>query len=138
MARGQTRPLFRGAASKAILAHLRPYQLRSLYTKHAKAIAASGLGTDWEAFRSSLARIRSDGYASSVGEVIPGIFGLSAPIFNSSGLILGSIGINSAASRLSRDDIARFARLVTATAANVTDRIGVTQAGMDRPPRAVG
>ena len=56
--RGQTRPLFRGAASKIILPFLRPHQLRILYAKHAKAIATSGLGTDWTTFRANLAKIR--------------------------------------------------------------------------------
>lgn len=138
MGRGETRSLFLGAASKAILAYLRPYQLKSLHVKHAKTIAAAGLGTDWDAFRASLARIRSDGYVTSVGEVNPGIFGLSAPIFNSAGIILGSLGINSASSKVTRADIATFAKLVKATAAQVTERISIMNVGMDRAPRAVG
>lgn len=139
MGRGETRPLFLGAASKAILAYLRPYQLKSLHAKHAKAIAAAGLGTDWDSFRASLSRIRDDGYVTSVGEVNPGVFGLSAPIFNSAGIILGSLGVNTTASKVSRNDIANFAKLVTAAAAQVTERIGIMNVvGMDRAPRAVG
>jgi len=138
MGRGETRPLLRGAASKAILANLRPYQLKSLYTKHVKAVAAAGLGTDWDLFRAALTRIRSDGYVTTVGEVNPGIFGLSAPVFNSSGFILGSLGINTAATKVSRDDIDRFAKRVIASAAQVTERIRVMNVGMGRPPRAVG
>jgi DNA-binding IclR family transcriptional regulator len=138
MGRGQSRPLFLGAASKAILAHLRPHQLKSLHTKHAKTIAGSGLGADWHAFRTALARIRKDGYVTSVGEVNPGIFGLSAPIFNSAGFILGSLGITNLATKVTRDDIPRLAKLVVAAAAQVTDRIGVMNIGTDRPPRGVG
>lgn len=138
MGRGETRPLFLGAASKIILAYLRPYQLKSLYLKHAKTIAGAGLGTDWNSFRTALARIRGDGYVTSVGEWNPGIFGLSAPIFNSSGFILGSLGISCAAAKVSRNDIGRFAKLVMAAATQMTDRISVMNVGMDRPPRAVG
>lgn len=138
MGRGQSRPLFLGAASKCILAYLRPHQLKSLYGKHAKTIAAAGLGADWDSFRTALARIRNDGYVTTVGEVNPGIFGLSAPIFNSNGFILGSLGITTAATKISREDINRFAKLVIAAAAEVTAHIGVMNVGTDRPPRAVG
>lgn len=138
MGRGETRPLFFGAASKAILAHLRPYQLKSLYAKHAKTIAAAGLGADWESFRVTLARIRTDGYVTSVGEVNPGVFGLSAPIFNSSGFILGSLGISTAPNKVSRNDISRLAKLVVDTAAQITERMSIMNVGMDRAPRAVG
>ena len=37
--RGQRRPLFNGAASKVILAHLPPHQLRALFGRHRTTIA---------------------------------------------------------------------------------------------------
>jgi DNA-binding IclR family transcriptional regulator len=138
LSRGQQRPLLLGASSKCILAYLRPHQLRSIYGKYAKAIAAAGLGADWTDFRAALARIRSDGYAHTVGEINPGVFGLAAPIFNRSGHILGSLGIAASAARFKRSEIDGVAKHVVAAAAQVTERIGNINIGTDRPPRAVG
>ena len=136
--RGQTRPLFQGAASKIILPYLRPYQLRSLYAKHGKTIATSGLGSDWDSFRANLARIRRDGVVVSVGEFNPGVIGISAPVFNRSGQILGSIGIAGDESKFDRAALERIAALVKNAAQEVTERISVVSLGTDRPARAVG
>lgn len=136
--RGQRRPLFQGAASKIILPYLRPHQLRSLYAKHAKTIATSGLGSDWASFRAILAKIRRDGYLLTIGEFNPGVIGISAPIFNRSRDILGSIGITGAEAKFNRKELDRIAALVVKAANQVTERIGVISIGMDRPPRAVG
>jgi DNA-binding IclR family transcriptional regulator len=138
LSRGQQRPLFLGAASKCILAHLKPHQLRSIYSKYAKSIATAGLGSDWTAFRSALAKIRKDGYAFTAGEINPGVVGLSAPVFNRSGLILGSLGIAVSAARFKRTDLGAFAKAVIDAAAQVTERMGDMNIGTDRPPRAVG
>ncbi|MDR6858783.1 IclR family transcriptional regulator C-terminal domain-containing protein [Variovorax guangxiensis] len=138
LSRGQQRPLFLGAASKCILAYLRPHQLRSIYGKYAKTIATAGLGADWAAFRATLARIRSNGYTTTVGEINPGVFGLSAPVFNRSGHILGSLGITASAARIKRSDIEGFAKQVVDAAATLTERVSNMNIGTDRPPRAVG
>jgi DNA-binding IclR family transcriptional regulator len=138
LARGQRRPLFLGAASKCILAYLRPHQLRSIHAKYAKTIATSGLGVDWSAFRTTLGRMRNDGYVTSVGEINPGVFGLSAPVFNRSQQILGSLGITASASRIKRNDIDGFAQKVIQAAAVLTERVSNMNVGTDRPPRAVG
>jgi DNA-binding IclR family transcriptional regulator len=136
--RGQKRPLFRGAASKIILAHLGPHQLRSIYGKHKNTIATSGLGADWASFRENLAEIRRAGFAKTIGEFNPDVIGIAAPIFNKSGQILGSIGVAGSESRFNRDDVERIVAIVKDAAKQVTDRVGVIAVGTDRPARAVG
>ncbi|MBY5392841.1 IclR family transcriptional regulator [Rhizobium leguminosarum] len=136
--RGQRRPLFRGAASKIILAHLGPHQLRSIYAKHKGTIATSGLGADWDSFRENLAEIRRAGFAKSVGEFNPDVIGIAAPIFNKAGQILGSIGVAGAESKFNREDVERVVAIVKDAGRQVTDRVGVIAVGTDRPARAVG
>ena len=136
--RGQRRPLFRGAASKIMLPYLKPYQLRSIYAKHSRTIAAAGLGSDWTTFRANLAKIRNDGVIVTVGEFNPGVLGVSAPIFNRDGLVLGSIGVAGAASKFDRAELDRVTRLVKAAASQVTDRLRLIGFGTDRAPRAIG
>jgi DNA-binding IclR family transcriptional regulator len=79
--RGRPMPMFRGAASKAILAHLPPRQLRRIHRRFADAIADAGLAGGWEAFRDGLAAIRKSGVCVAAGELDPGVVGIAAPVF---------------------------------------------------------
>lgn len=84
--RGRPMPLFRGATSRIILAHLPPYQLRNLMLHRREEISAAGLGSTWDAFRDRLAAIRKRGYDVGLGEVDPGMVGVAAPIFRGKAL----------------------------------------------------
>lgn len=136
--RGQRRPLFAGAASKTILAHLPPHQLRALYARHRTAIAASGLGADWDAFRSALRTIREAGHCVTIGEFNPGILGIAAPLFSAEGGVLGSLGIATAAHRVPTKKRAALAALVMAAAKDACRRIAQEQPQAARPARALG
>lgn len=136
--RGQRRPLFQGAASKIILAHLPAHQLRSLFNRNRKAIAAAGLGADWDAFRSTLRAIRQQGHCMTRGEFQPGVVGIAAPLFNREGQVLGSLGIAMAETALKEEGVDTLAGHVMKAAAEATRRIASFEHGVDRPARAVG
>lgn len=138
LSRGQRRPLFTGAASKIILPYLPPHQLRSLYAKHRKTIATAGLGSDWAEFRAGLTQIRRAGYLTTIGEFNNGVLGLSAPVFNHSGHILGSLGIAGAETRFRKIDMLALAATVVAAANAITARIRAMDSELDFPPRAIG
>lgn len=89
-ARGTALPLFKGAGSHAILAHLLPHQIRALYLANATEIAAAGLGHEWKDFRTALAKIRKAGYAMTIGQINPNMLSLSVPVF-SDGKVQGSL-----------------------------------------------
>lgn len=80
--RGRPMPLFSGATSKAILAHLAPRDLRRLHQVHADAIKAAGLGSDWDEFRAILQKMRKAGHVISASEVDRERVGIAAPIFS--------------------------------------------------------
>jgi DNA-binding IclR family transcriptional regulator len=136
--RGQRRPLFTGAASKIILPYLPPHQLRSVYAKHKKTIATAGLGSDWTSFRTQLTQMRKLGYVITVGEFNEGVLGLSAPVFNRSGHILGSLGIAGVNTRFRKVDMDALAAVVVAAANKVSARISLMDSELDFPPRAIG
>lgn len=138
LSRGERRSLFKGAASKVILAHLPPHQLRNLFARHRKAIAESGLGPDWSSFRDRLKEIRKTGYCMTVGEYRKGALGIAAPLFNGDGHVLGSLGIAARASRVKRADVPRLIELVNRAAQSATKKICSGEHGIDRPARAVG
>ena len=70
--RGRLMPLYRGATSKIILAHLPPRTLKALFAHDAAEIAEAGLGAGWDEFRRGLAAIRRAGVTVSHGEIDAG------------------------------------------------------------------
>jgi len=135
--RGQRRPLFAGAASKVILAHLPPHQLRALFDRHRVAIAAAGLGPDWDAFRGALRAIRKAGHCVTIGEFRPGILGIAAPLFNAEGEVLGSLGIAAQAHKVPAKRHGALAAIVAGAAQEACARIAKQQSNSARPARAV-
>ncbi len=63
--RGLPFPLFRGAGSLALLAHLPAARIQRAYLSSPEPIARAGLGASWDEFRAGLAAIRRRGYALS-------------------------------------------------------------------------
>ena len=83
--RGRPMPLYRGAASKAILAHLPLRNLRRLWAAEAEAIGEAGLGSDWATFLRTLKTLRATSAVVTRGELDAGLVGISAPVFGSEG-----------------------------------------------------
>jgi DNA-binding IclR family transcriptional regulator len=117
--RGRLMPLFRGATSKIILAHLPARTLRSLFDHHADEIAAAGLGTTSVAFRRYLAGLRRAGAVVSRGEIDPGRVGVAAPIFGAERAILGSLSFVLPEPRADDRLIARLTPLTVAGAREI-------------------
>lgn len=121
--RGQRRPLFQGAVSKVILAYFPHHRLKSLYSKCQTQIQQAGLGDSWESFRSTLSKIKKDGYLITKGEFNPGVYGVAAPIINHSNVVLGSVGV-AWDERERRDvDIKRAALSVKRAAREISSRL---------------
>lgn len=91
--RGQLRSLYRGAVSRVILAHLPGPHLRKLYAAQADEFARFGIGRSLEEVRSVLRRVRQQGFAVSSAQMTPGVTGIAAPILDSGGSVLGSVGM---------------------------------------------
>lgn len=91
--RGRPLPLFRGAASKIILANLPPARLKRLYAKYAQHPDVRELGKSLEEFVRFFRECRRRGHYVSHGEVDIGVTGIAAPIFNAEGLVIGSLAL---------------------------------------------
>jgi DNA-binding IclR family transcriptional regulator len=78
--RGLPFPLFVGAASLAILAHLPPHQIRSLFLRYSTDIAGAGLGEDWDAFRSRLAGMRRAEYVATSAQMNADLVAVAVPV----------------------------------------------------------
>lgn len=136
--RGASRPLVAGASAKVILAYLPPHQLRRVFAKHSKEIAAKGLGSDWEKFKMALRDIRSAGYSVSVGEHNPGIVSISSAVFNRYNEVMGSITLAGVTSQVSEDDFREFIPHVIEAGQEISARISRETRNLALPARAVG
>lgn len=91
--RGRAMPLFRGAASKVILANMPLRTVKALYAEHASKFAQSALGKNWDEAKERLRALRNVGVAITQGEVDPGMCGIAVPMFDPAGAIVGSLSI---------------------------------------------
>jgi DNA-binding IclR family transcriptional regulator len=133
--RGRLMPLFRGATSKIILAHLPARTLKSLFGRNAAEIAAAGLGTTWDAFRRDLAGLRRAGVVVSRSEIDPGRIGIGAPIFDKDHAILGSLSFVLAAPRADDRLIARLTPLTVAGAREIEQAMIDSSTNQPSPAR---
>lgn len=134
--RGRLIPLFLGATSKIILAHLPPRTLKSLFMQNAVAIADSGLGNTWDEFRQRLSTLRRDGAAVARGELDPGRVGIAAPIFEGHS-ILGSLSFLLPAERTDDTLIGRLAPLTIAGAREIERAMSQQAAAATASPARV-
>lgn len=89
--RGRPMPLFRGATSKIVLAHLPLRVRKALYEQNRQQAKSWGLGDTWEQFGASLAALRRAGACITAGEIDKGRTGLAVPIFGSDRAVIGSL-----------------------------------------------
>ncbi|VDS05072.1 HTH-type transcriptional repressor AllR [Devosia equisanguinis] len=118
--RGRAMPLLRGAAGKAILAHLPHHRLRGLMADHADEILKAGLGKNWAEFSGKLKAIRSVGYSLSMGEVDPQNGGIAAPIFDENGKVRASLVLVMPAEQLRAADLEVLSSIIRDGAARIS------------------
>ncbi|MDX1485013.1 MAG: IclR family transcriptional regulator [Alphaproteobacteria bacterium] len=140
--RGRPMPLFRGSASRVILAHLPERRLRRFFLYHHRAIRDAGLGDDWDAFRGNLKAIREASYLTSRAQVDRGVFAISAPVFDGDGQVLASLTLAMPEARADTEDIAPLAAIITGGAKclgeSIADLAARAGAPAARAPAAAG
>jgi DNA-binding IclR family transcriptional regulator len=115
--KGRSHPLTRGASAKAVLAHL----------PTADSIVDKQLGSnkkDIQRLHAELAAIRTQGYATSEGEVDWGVWGISAPIFYRPGHAAGAITLMAPAVR-AEGRHRQFIASTVRTAAAISERLAL-------------
>jgi DNA-binding IclR family transcriptional regulator len=128
--RGRLMPLFRGSASKVILALLSARQLRSLYRREAESFSESGLGATWEEVRDALRNIRLAGFLISNGEIDQGMRGISVPLFVEGGSLFASLTVAGPAHALGPVSVARITDALEAAAPRI---IAAMHSGAPQP-----
>lgn len=87
--RGVAMPLFVGASSKVVLAHLDDRALKRIYLDNEGEIHARLGGMDWKTFKAEARAIRKNGYVTTISEVAEGRCGVAAPVLVDRQVIAG-------------------------------------------------
>lgn len=117
--RGRPMPLFRGAASKAILAYMPKRSVRQFHAQHGEEMAASGLGQTLSEVHASLARINEAGVCVTSGELDSGLTGMAAALGGADAMPIGSLAVVVADAKLTADVADGLKRLLKASADQV-------------------
>jgi len=115
--KGRSVPLVRGASAKSLLAFMPATSARAILSN-----LLAGAPEEQARLQTELAAIRAAGYAMSEGEVDPGVWGVSAPVFRLPGQALGSITLMAPATR-ARQSEKRLIELTVSTAAAISARL---------------
>jgi DNA-binding IclR family transcriptional regulator len=124
---GNPIPLYCGAASKILLASMKPDQIEE-YLRITK-LRAMGPGSirSVKVLRADLGKIRDNGYSMSREERIPGGITLAAPIRDASGEIVASLSVYGPIMRVTQERLTSWVPLVTETAKAISSGLGFVQ-----------
>jgi DNA-binding IclR family transcriptional regulator len=104
--RGLARPLFRGAASRIILAYLPPRVIERLHQQdRANGVSLASL-------RPELKEMRKRGWDLTESQVTRGVTGIAAPVFDNRGRVLGSLSLTLGRTKIPASEAARIAERV--------------------------
>jgi DNA-binding IclR family transcriptional regulator len=101
--RGRPMPLYRGSASKVILANLPSDQTRRIWDRENKPLTTAGLGTTRDEFKRTLRALRRENPLVVRGELDQGLICISSPVFGADEEVCGSLSIVATASRLDKE-----------------------------------
>jgi DNA-binding IclR family transcriptional regulator len=93
---GHTNPLHSGAAGKALLAFMPASERKEYLTAASKA---GRLGRPVEAFEEELEQCRVDGYSTSHGEVLHGVFSIATAICNTQAYPVAALSVTGPSER---------------------------------------
>ena len=111
-----------GSTGQGILAFL-PQEVIDDIIAHDGPSPASGKAVKPAQLRRELGAIRQQGYAHTRGQKVPGAVGISAPVFDSAGVV-AALCITLPDSRFQEDMEERLARILREQAARFSDALG--------------
>lgn len=117
---GQQMPLFLGASSRILLAHMEPAEVDRILK-----VTAAGVDFDRAAFDRELVRFRRQGYAISRGSRVPGLTAISVPIFDSEGRVPHCLSLTGPSVRVDPRD-SDLADIMVTAGRDISTRLGAS------------
>lgn len=100
---GTTRPLYVSSGGLMLLAHQDTAWIEAYIAATRLEPLTPHTITDPKALRARLAAIRREGFATSLGETVPGAAGVAAPIFNADGSVTAGLLIGAPLDRFEQE-----------------------------------
>ncbi len=116
-------PLYAGAPGKVMLAWMPPDELEKMLTQMPLTKLTANTITSKSALARHLAGVRSQGYATDLGEGLEGYHCLGAPVFDAEGEAFASVWITAPAVRLTPAKIRNHAPAVIKAAQMITEAL---------------
>ncbi len=112
------------ALGKVLLAGLNLSVLRQTYTNVSLSPHTPRTITDLPSLEAELAEVKSQGYALSRSENLPGVDGIGAPVTNDKGTIVASVSVAYPEALVERDRVPAITEMVIALGREVSSGIG--------------
>ena len=125
---GSVKPIYAGAAGKAILAAYSGSDLDQILASLRPVQIAPGTIVNTVAFRRDLLRVRTREYAISVEETFRGQAAAAAAIVLSGWRVVGALNVSGPTARLSRIKLNEYGILVSAAAKELSAKLDATTA----------
>ena len=125
--RGRPMPIGRGAASRAIAAHLPSRDRRALVEAYLPEFAVTGVGDTAEDVLKVLAEVRRTGTATARGEVTPGVVAVAAPVFGDEAAPQGAICLTRDENDVGPEALAEMETAVRQVSQRLSARLGTGQ-----------
>ncbi len=119
---GSIFPLHAGTSGKILMAYLDREEQKRIIADMGLPRFSEATITDPDKLIKELARIRKQGYALSNGEVIPGTYGIGAPVMSRTGKAVAALSISAPIQRMEKTRQQQVIALVVNTARKITNR----------------
>jgi len=120
---GDRRPLYSGASGKLLLAYA-PDEIQDVVLKGKREQFTPNTITKRGPLEKELEKIRKDGYSISSGEKLADTVAVAAPILDAQGTVIASLSMTAPSSRVSKSDLSKYVKLVTASARKFSAKLG--------------
>ena len=121
---GKPYHLYYGSPGKVILANLSEHEIETILQDPNLRLPAADAPVEREALLKELSQIRTQGYATSIGETLPGLSGVSAVIKDHTGEVVGTVGISGLSLRFTPEKMAEFGSMVKEAAQEISKELG--------------
>jgi DNA-binding IclR family transcriptional regulator len=123
---GRSYPLYLGASGKSLLAFLLDKRREQVLATALGKTYSDGRKVDATTLEQELVTIRSQGFAISVSERIPGAVAIAAPIFDHTNEVVGGISVAGPATRLTPEGIESFAPALIQVTTSISRDLGMS------------
>ena len=124
LAVGRQLPVHAGAGSKVLLAHVPPARVEHILKRCSFTRYTDSTIVDRQEFLEELARVRTQGYALSVGEITCGILAIAAPIWCASDTVVAALSLSGDRERYGSENLPAAIEKVRDAANQISFRLG--------------